>query len=132
MPLLVDTNVILDVVGEDPVWYDWSSAALERSAPDGLLTNAMVYAELCCNAASTREADALLTAMELQWSEIPRAALFLAAKAHVTYRQRGGKRTTGLPDLFIGAHAQVLGVPLLTRDPRRYRSYFPGVALVCP
>jgi predicted nucleic acid-binding protein len=132
MPVLVDTNVILDIVNEDPTWFGWSCDALERAAPGGLLTDAMVYAELCSNAKSTEEVDALLAAMELQWSDIPRPALFLAAKAHLVYRQRGGTRTTGLPDFFIGAHAQALGIPILTRDAGRYRTYFPNVPLVSP
>lgn len=132
MPVLVDTNVILDLVNEDPVWSVWSCDALERHAREGLLTNAMVYAELCCSAESTEEVDALLSAMELQWSELPRQALFLASKAHLAYRRRGGTRKNALPDFFIGAHAQVLGVPILTRDAGRYRTYFPRVPLLCP
>ncbi|MBT3375803.1 MAG: type II toxin-antitoxin system VapC family toxin [Lentisphaerae bacterium] len=132
MPVLVDTNVILDMVNEDPVWLDWSRAALESLASGGFLTNAMVYAELCCCAESAEEVDALVTAMDLKWSEIPRRALFDASRAHLVYRRRGGTRTSGLPDFFIGAHADALGVAILTRDPGRYRTYFPRVPLVCP
>ena len=90
------------------------------------------YAELCCNTESTGEVDALLKEPDVQLSEIPRQALFLASKAHVTYRKQGGSRTTGLPDFFIGAHAQVLGLAILTRDPGRYKTYFPALPLICP
>jgi len=131
MPVLVDSNVILDAVNEDPVWLDWSRDALEKYAGEGFVVNAMVYAELCCNAGSPAEVDALFSAMEIQLSGIPREALFLAAKAHLAYRHRGGSRTTGLPDLFIGAHAQVLGIPLLTRNQGRYKTYFPDMVLIC-
>ena len=132
MPILVDSNVILDMVNQDPVWFEWSRAALENHAADGLVANAMIYAELCSNAETPREVDDLLQAMDIAVLEIPRDALFLAAKAHVTYRRRGGSRTSALPDFFIGAHAEVAGLPILTRDQARYRSYFPSVPLVCP
>lgn len=132
MPILVDSNVILDVVNQDPVWFDWSNQALEDYASQGFMANAMVYAELCCNAESPKEVDELLAEMEVQMSEIPRQALFLASKAHLGYRRRGGSRTTGLPDFFIGAHAEVLGIALLTRDQGRYKTYFPNVPLICP
>lgn len=132
MPVLVDSNVILDMVNQDSVWLDWSRAALEQHAEGGLLANAMVYAELCSIANSPEDVDALLQDMEVEISDIPRRALFLASKAHLAYRRRGGTRTTGLPDFFIGAHAEVLGIPILTRDQGRYRTYFPHVALICP
>jgi predicted nucleic acid-binding protein len=130
MPIFVDSNVILDLVTQDPVWLTWSSRALQDNAPHGLLANAMIYAELCCNGGSSGEADGLLAEMDVQLAEIPRKALFAAAKAHVAYRKQGGTRTTGLPDFFIGA--QALGVAILTRDPGRYKTYFPGVPLICP
>lgn len=132
MPILVDSNVILDLVTQDPIWLPWSSRALQDNAPQGLLANAMIYAELCCNAESFGEVDALLAELDLRLTEIPRPALFLAAKAHVAYRKLGGTRTTGLPDFFIGAHAQAMGVAILTRDPGRYKTYFPAVPLICP
>jgi len=96
------------------------------------MANAMVYSELCCNAETPAEVDALLQSLQVSLEEIPRRALFLASKAHLAYRRRGGTRTTGLPDLFIGAHAQVLGIPILTRDASRYKTYFPSVALISP
>jgi len=132
MPVFVDSNVILDVANQDPVWLDWSRAALEKHASKGFLVNAMIYAELCCNAEAAAEVDGLLSVMEMELAEIPREALFLASKAHLAYRRRGGSRTTGLPDFFVGAHAQVLGVPILTRDQGCYKTYFPDVVLICP
>ncbi|MEY4484065.1 MAG: hypothetical protein RL693_1517 [Verrucomicrobiota bacterium] len=132
MPILVDSNVILDVVNQDSVWLDWSRTSLEEQAAGGLFVNAMIYAELCSNAESPDEVDGLLKSMEVEMAEIPREALFLASKAHLIYRRRGGSRTTGLPDFFIGAHAQVLGVAILTRDQGRYKTYFPNVPLICP
>jgi len=78
------------------------------------------------------EVDSLLAALELEFSDLPREALFLASQAHVAYRRRGGTRISGLPDFFIGAHAQALGIPILTRDTGRYSTYFPKVPLICP
>ena len=132
MPIFVDSNVILDLVTQDPKWLAWSSRALRDRASEGFLANAMIYAELCCGAESFDEVDTLLKELDVQLSEIPRQALFLASKAHVTYRKQGGSRTTGLPDFFIGAHAQVLGLAILTRDPGRYKTYFPALPLICP
>ena len=132
MPVLVDSNVILDMVKQDAVWLNWSRAALERHADDGLLANPMIYAELCTGAESSGDVDTLLEGMSIEVSAIPRQALFLAAKAHLAYRRQGGTRTSGLPDFFIGAHAEVLGIPILTRDQGRYKTYFPHVALISP
>lgn len=132
MPVMVDSNVILDMVNQDPLWLDWSRSALEQHLDGGLLVNAVIYSELCSNATTSTDVDALLEDMALTLEDIPRQALFLASKAHVSYRRQGGTRTTGLPDFFIGAHAQVLGIPILTRDQGRYKTYFPHVALICP
>ena len=114
MPIHVDSNVILDLVNHDPLWFDWSNSSLERHAEEGFIVNAVVYAELCLEAESADEVDALVAGMNVQMPEIPREALILASKAHLTYRRRGGSRTAGLPDFFIGAHAQVLGIAILT------------------
>lgn len=132
MPVLVDSNIILDLVKQDPVWLDWSKRALEQYADGGLLANAIVYAELCSAAESPEAVDSLLASMDITVAEIPRKALFDAANAHLAYRRQGGAKTSPLPDFFIGAHAQAMGIPLLTRDQGRYRSYFPHVALICP
>jgi predicted nucleic acid-binding protein len=130
--VFVDSNVIFDLVTQDPVWLNWSRSALQQQAANQLCTNAMVYAELCSNAMSTDEVDALLNEMNIVLLEMPRAALFVAAKAHLSYRRRGGTKTSPLPDFFIGAHAAILDIPLLTRDEGRYRTYFPQVKLICP
>lgn len=132
MPVFVDSNVILDLVNQDAAWLEWSRSAMEAHTGTGLLVNAMVYAELCCNAQSTSEVDKLLNGLEVRMTEIPREALFLASKAHLAYRRRGGSKTTPLPDFFIGAHAEAMGIPILTRDSGRYKTYFPGVPLICP
>ncbi|WP_367872244.1 type II toxin-antitoxin system VapC family toxin [Luteolibacter sp. Populi] len=132
MPILVDSNVILDLVSQDPVWEPWSSVALEQHAGHGLLVNAIIYAELCAPARGTAEVDSLLVQLELEFAEITRHALFLASQAHLAYRRRGGTRISGLPDFFIGAHAEALGIPILTRDKGRYATYFPKVPLICP
>ena len=132
MTVLVDSNVILDLVKQDAVWLNWSRAALEQHVDGGLLANAVIYAELCTGADSSAHVDTLLEGMSIQVSDIPRQALFLAAKAHLAYRRQGGTRTSGLPDFFIGAHAEVLGIPILTRDQGRYKTYFPHVALISP
>lgn len=131
MAVLVDTNVIVDVLHGDPLWADWANNKLTRSGGE-LWINPMIYGELCYRATSTDEVDEVMVSMGLNYEELTRPALFLAAKAYRVYRQRGGNKTTPLPDFFIGAHAEVLGIPILTRDQGRYRTYFPGVALICP
>ena len=131
MAVLVDTNVIADVIYQDPVWASWANAQLSQFA-DGLLINPIVYAELCYRASSELEVDQLVAEFGFRYEELPKQALFLAAKAFRAYRQRGGTKTAPLPDFFIGAHAEAMGIPILTRDEGRYRTYFPAVALICP
>lgn len=131
--LLVDTNVILDVVEDDPNWADWSQIQLEAAALQyTLLINPVIYAELSIAYRRIEELEAMLTTGEFRMEPIPREALFLAGKVFRQYRKRGGTKTGVLPDFFIGAHAAVAGIPLLTRDPRRYRSYFPRLEIICP
>ena len=132
MPVMVDSNVIFDVTNDDPVWADWSDAQITVHQSVGLLVNPLIYTELCTQAKVTADVDKLLAELKLELLELPREALFLAAKAYLKYRRQGGIKTAPLPDFFIGAHAQVLGVPILTRDAGRYTSYFPGVPLICP
>lgn len=130
---LVDTNILLDIVTDDPVWADWSIRQLEAAAVNGpLIINAVVYAELSVRFTRIEELDALLAEAGIQMSDILRAALFLAGKVFQRYRAAGGNRHGVLPDLFIGAHAAIATLPLLTRDTRRYRTYFPSVALITP
>jgi len=131
MRVLVDTNVLADVLAGDPSWSSWAQMQLERYAA-GLVINPLVYAELCYHAESAAEVDSLVEALGLLWKEIPRPALFLASNAYRTYRQRGGTKSAPLPEFFIGAHAEVTGLPILTRDAGRYKTYFPTVALISP
>jgi predicted nucleic acid-binding protein len=131
--ILVDTNILLDVVTSDPRWGDWSQRQLDAaSSRDRLVINAVIYAETAPGFARIEELDAAIANADLALVEIPRAALFLAAKAFSSYRRRGGAKTGVLPDFFIGAHAAVAGMPLITRDPARHRSYFPTVELIAP
>ena len=132
MPVMVDSNVIFDITNDDPVWADWSDAQITACQPGGLLINPLIYTELCTDAGTTAEVDKLLLALKLELRELSREAMFLTAKAFLKYRRQGGTKTAPLPDFFIGAHAQVLGIPILTRDAGRYTSYFPGVQLICP
>ncbi|MBN9016552.1 MAG: type II toxin-antitoxin system VapC family toxin [Rhizobiales bacterium] len=130
---LVDTNVLLDLVTNDPVWADWSIGQLEAAALKGALAiNDVVYAELSVRFATIEALDDLLDRAALQIRPMPRPALFLAAKVFQRYRSAGGRRTGVLPDFFIGAHAAVSELTLLTRDVQRYRTYFPTIELVTP
>lgn len=130
---LVDTNVLLDLVTDDPTWAEWSVRQLEAASLAGpLLINDIVYAELAVRYARIEELDAFVAQAGLELAPLPRAALFLAAKAFAQYRRAKGPRTGVLPDFFIGAHAAVRNLPLLTRDVGRYRTYFPTVTLVSP
>ncbi|MGO8846318.1 MAG: type II toxin-antitoxin system VapC family toxin [Methylocella sp.] len=130
---LVDTNVILDLVTNDPDWSGWSIAQLEEAALKGpLCINDVVYAELSVRYARIEDLEAMLDDAAIEVARTPRDALFLAGKVFVEYRKSGGARTGVLPDFFIGAHAAVSGLPLLTRDGGRYRTYFPSMALIAP
>jgi predicted nucleic acid-binding protein len=130
---LVDTNVLADVLTYDPAWYAWSADALRRRAVLGpLLINEIVYAELSVRADSEARLGQALAALEIELARMPTSALFIAGKTFYRYRTAGGTRTGVLPDFFIGAHAQVAKWLLLTRDVRRYRTYFPEVALIAP
>jgi predicted nucleic acid-binding protein len=130
---LVDTNVLLDLVTNDPVWAAWSKFQLSSAALRGALDiNDVIYAELSIRYPRIEDLDAMLQAAGIGQLAMPRAALFLAGKAFIRYRARGGTRTGVLPDFFVGAHAAVLGANLLTRDASRYRIYFPSTTLVAP
>lgn len=131
--LLVDTNVLVDVVQDDPQWAEWSIGLLRAQAKiHELAINAVVYAELSLSFSTIELLDLTVATMQLTLREIPRPALFLAGKAHLQYRRRGGVRTQVLPDFFIGAHAAVEGWPLLTRDAERFRTYFAGLEVIAP
>jgi hypothetical protein len=131
--VLVDSNVLLDVLTEDPSWFDWSSRTLEECAQDHLLViNPIIYAEVSIGYERIEDLDAALPENLVARRPIPLDAAFLAGKCFLKYRQRGGQKRSTLPDFFIGAHAAVEGLTLITRDDARYRSYFPGVKLICP
>jgi predicted nucleic acid-binding protein len=131
--VLVDTNVILDVVTDDPRWGDWSSSMLGRYAESGILViNPIIYAEVSVGFERIEELDKALPVGAFRRDPLPWEAAFLAGKCFLAYRRRGGSRRSPLPDFYIGAHAAVAGLPLLTRDPRRYRTYFPHLSLIAP
>ncbi len=133
MSTLVDTNVFVDVLKRDPVWFDWSVQALARATTrGGVLTNYVVYAELHTHDTAGPHIDELLNQLQVSVADLSRDAAQLAANAFRHYRQRGGTKTGVLPDFFIGAHAQAQGLKLLTRDAGRYRAYFPKLKLICP
>jgi predicted nucleic acid-binding protein len=130
---LVDTNVLIDILSDDPNWRPWSRDRLkERSALGPLLINEVVYSELSLGFTAEEQLDNEIWELNVVLQRSPKSALFLAGKAFERYRRAGGIRTGVLPDFFIGAHAQVAQWPLLTRDVRHYRAYFPNVALIAP
>jgi predicted nucleic acid-binding protein len=131
--LLVDTNVLVDVLQDDPEWADWSIRQLRAQAQiHALAINPIVYAELSLSFSTVEALDAVIKRMELAFEQVPRPALFLAGKAFALYRRRGGSKAQVLPEFIIGAHAAVAGWPLLTRDAARYRSYFPSLQVIAP
>lgn len=130
---LVDSNVILDVVTGDEEWCDWSAAALARQADAGpLVVNPIVYAEVSARFERIEDVEAALPPEYFQRQPLPWEAAFAAGRSFVAYRRRGGHRRSPLPDFYIGAHAAIAGLTLLTRDPRRYRTYFPSLRVVAP
>ncbi|PYQ54890.1 MAG: DNA-binding protein [Acidobacteria bacterium] len=131
--VLVDSNVILDVVTDDPLWGGWSGTMLSRCADGGMLViNPIIYAEVSVGFKRIEELDEVLPADSFRRDPLPWEAGFLAGKCFLEYRRRGGARRSPLPDFYIGAHAAVAGMALLTRDPRRYRTYFPHLNLLAP
>ena len=130
---LVDSNVLLDLVTDDPTWASWSAEQLAAALDDGpVIVNQIVYGEVSLGFGSLDELDAAPSPDRFVRGNLPWAAAFVAARAFRTYRSRGGTRTATLPDFLIGAHAAALGLRLLTRDATRYRTYFPGVELIAP
>jgi predicted nucleic acid-binding protein len=130
---LVDSNILLDVFSESAPWVVWSKQQLERAARRGpVFINDLIYAEISVQFTSSDSLDAVLKEILIDVAPTPRPALFLAGKAFARYRGAGGPRTGVLPDFFIGVHALVEGLSLLTRDARRYRHYFPTVELIAP
>ena len=131
--ILVDSCVLIDVLGNDRRWAGWSQTQLETWGARGpLLINAVIYAELAAYASSKESLEAQIATAGLAMREFSRDAMFLAGRAHAAYRRRGGTRAGVLADFLVGAHAAVLQVPILTRDVTRFRAYFPTVRLVSP
>ncbi len=131
--VFVDTNVLVDVVERDPQWFVWSIGQLRNlSIKEPLAINAIIYAELAATYSSSAILDQKISTMNLIFEDIPRQAAFLAGKAYVLYRRQGGTKSNVLPDFLIGAHAAVLGCSILTRDVRRYSTYFPNLRLISP
>ncbi|MFC5302352.1 type II toxin-antitoxin system VapC family toxin [Azospira restricta] len=131
--LLVDTNVLVDVLEDDPEWADWSIGQLRaQSKIHRLAINPVIYSELSLTFSSVEALDQVIDDLGVVMVELPRPALFLAGKAFVRYRRQGGTKGNVLGDFFIGAHAAVSKYPILTRDTRRFASYFPSVKLIAP
>jgi predicted nucleic acid-binding protein len=131
--VLVDSNVLLDVATNDPTWSSWSSRALEAAADEApLVINPLVYAEVSIGFGRIEDLEVAIPPALFRRDALPYEAAFLAGKAFLRYRRRGGSRATPLPDFYIGAHAAVAGFRLLTRDAARYRTYFPSVELIAP
>jgi predicted nucleic acid-binding protein len=131
--ILVDTNVLLDVLEDDPEWAAWSQAKLDAAiATDTLAINPIIYSELSIAFARIEELEAVIADASLNVEPIPREALFLAGKVFLRYRRARGIKQSVLPDFYVGAHAAIAHCPILTRDVARYRTYFPTVPLIAP
>lgn len=130
---MVDSSVVLDIATADPVWAKWSEQALQHAAESSILViNAVIYAEVSVGYERIEELESVLPPALFRRDPLPFEAAFLAGKAYLAYRRRGGARSSPLPDFYIGAHAAVSGMRLLTRDPARIHTYFPGVELISP
>jgi len=130
---LVDANVLLDILTESEEWLDWSSSMLEEAAHDGpLVINPIIYAEIAAGFTRIEDLDDAVPRDYCRRADLPWPAGFLAAHVYQQYRRGGGTRRSPLPDFYIGAHAAIAGLTLLTRDARRYRTYFPTLRLIAP
>ena len=130
---MIDSNVWLDIMTEDPNWFNWSASAIEEAADASrLVINPIIYAEISIRCSRVEDLEAALPHALLEREAIPFEAAFLAGKCFVEYRRRGGSNSSTLPDFLIGAHAAIAGYSLITRDVARYRTYFPKLALVAP
>ena len=131
--ILVDSNIILDVFLDDPNWAEWSESKLEKfSALTKLYINPIVYSEISIGFKRIEELESVLNRAGFQMLDIPKEALFLAGKVFLDYRKKKGTKRSPLPDFYIGAHAAILEMELITRDESRYRTYFPTVKLISP
>ena len=131
--VLVDSNVLLDIVTADPEWAAWSGSALADALVAGpVVINQLVYAEVSVAYQQAAELDTVLSRLKIQRADLPWDAAYIAGQTFIQYRRKNGAKTSPLPDFYIGAHAQSAGLSLLTRDARRYRSYFPRLPLITP
>ena len=131
--VLIDANILIDIFTDDPKWADWSENALAEAVVAGdIHINPIIYAEVSIAFNKVEALDKTLEKIGVLHSNLPYPAAFLAGKAFLEYRKRGGLKRSPLPDFYIGAHAVINGMQLLTRAPRRYRTYFPDVELICP
>ena len=131
--VLVDSNVLLDVMTEDPQWFSWSAKTLANAAETiRLVINPVIYAEISIRYSRIEDLDDALPRTLVERQALPYEAAFLAGKAFLVYRKRSGTRRSPLPEFFIGAHASIAGYSLLTRDAARYRTYFPKLRLIAP
>jgi predicted nucleic acid-binding protein len=132
-PVLVDSNVLLDIFTKDPQWSDWSASILSQIADRSrIIINPIIYAEISVGFSRIEDLESALPKTLIEREPLPYEASFLAGKVFLSYRRKGGNKTSPLPDFFIGAHAAVSGYRLLTRDTKRYRTYFPKVELISP
>jgi hypothetical protein len=133
MDILVDSNVILDILTEDTKWFSRSAKTLSGCAENNILViNPIIYAEVSIRFEKVEDLEDVLSPSYFRRDPLPWEAAFLAGKCFLSYRKKGGWKRSPLPDFFIGAHASVAGIPLLTRDVSRYRTYFPGLELIIP
>lgn len=131
--MLVDTNILIDVLNNEPRWADWSIHQLRVQSKIHVLSiNPIIYSELSCAFSKIEDLDDVVQVMGLKYLQIPKPGLFLAAKAFQAYRKKGGTKHNILGDFFVGAHAAVSRLPVLTRDVQRYKTYFPSVQLISP
>jgi len=133
MEILVDSNVILDIVTEDPKWFQWSSETLASYVGSHIVViNPIIYAEVSIGFERIEEVENVLPTLYFRRAQLPWEAAFLAGKCFLKYRRKGVKRHSPLPDFFIGAHATVMGMALMTRDVSQYKAYFPKLRLISP
>lgn len=131
--IMIDSNVILDIITQDPKWSSWSQKIIQTYCErQKLLINAIIYAEVSINFEKIEDLEEILSNKYFECAPISLEVAFLAGKCFVKYKRNGGHRPSPLPDFFIGAHASILGIPLITRDPQPYKTYFPKLKLVYP
>lgn len=131
--ILVDSNVILDIFTQDKKWYEWSSLTVEHWANlTTLAINPIIYTEVSIRFTSIEELNESLSSEIFKRIDLPWEAAFLAGKSYLQYRKQGGNKSSPLPDFYIGAHAAVSGLRLMTRDSARYKTYFPSIEVICP